>query len=147
MKSSMRISGFNGLLTDIGVAKEKLSDVLEEVIEDAAFRTQAAAIKGIQGGSKTGTIYEKYHPRRTHQASAFGQLPASDTGELASSIKIEVNNSTFYSVGTNLTHGFYLEFGTSEMSHRQWLTPSFELAIAGVVRDAKKRYAQKLGGN
>lgn len=41
-------------------------------------------------GPKSGRVYQLYGPRRTHQASAPGEYPATDTGRLASSIGYEI---------------------------------------------------------
>ena len=57
-----------------------------EVILGWCTINRGEAIKSIMQGPKTGRIYEKYNPRRTHRASAPGQAPASDTGNLVSQI-------------------------------------------------------------
>lgn len=144
MRTSMRVIGIEDLLKDINIASEKMDDVVEGVIEDVAFRTQEFAIRGIQRGPATGRVYTGRG--RTHQASAAGEFPMSDTGRLAASVEVEIRSKTFRSVGTNVFYGPHLEFGTAKMAPRPWLTPSFEQAIEGVVRDAKKRYVQKFGG-
>ncbi len=148
MKTAIKVTGFKALLVDIGVAKEKLDDVVHEVLDDAGVRTQNFGVRGIQRGPASGRVYTR--GGITHQASAPGQYPMSDTGELGTSVRvngIEGLGSDIVSVGTNVRHGFFLEFGTSNMLPRPWLTPSFEQAVAGITRDAKKRYGQKFGGN
>jgi len=146
MKTSIRVVGFKDLFSDIGIAGQKLKEVVQDTIDDAGLRTQEFAIRGIQGGPATGRTYEKYTPRRTHQASAPGEFPMSDTGRLAASVAIEGLGTNVVSVGTNVRYGPMLEFGTSNMRPRPWLTPSAERATEGVTRDAKKRYIQKMGG-
>ena len=149
MKTAIKVTGFKALLVDIGVAKEKLDDVMHDVLDGVALKTQEFAVRGIQRGPASGVIYTR-GGGITHQASAFGEYPMSDSGELALDVRvdgIEGLGSDIVSVGTSVRHGFFLEFGTSEMSHRQWLTPSFERASADIIRDAKKQYGKKFGGN
>ena len=50
------------------------------------------AVQSIQQGSKSGVVYEKYNPRRTHTASAAGQPPATDTGFLVNNIALKIES-------------------------------------------------------
>ena len=143
MRSSIHVSGFDELMLNMGIAEEHLQEVVQETIERAAFSTRDFAIKGIQRAAATGRVYEKYNPRRTHQASAPRQYPASDTGRLASSIEIEGLGKKVVSVGTAVMYGRHLEFGTRNMFSRPWLQPSFELALKDVIKDAKKRFHKR----
>lgn len=144
MKTSMQLSGFKDLLQSVGFAGEQLKDVVQDTIEDAGFRTQEFAVRGIQNGPATGRTYRR--DNITHQASAPGEFPMSDTGRLASSVDIEGLGTETVSVGTNVKYGLHLELGTSRMFPRPWLFPSAERASQEITRDAQKRYVQKLGG-
>ena len=64
----------------------------EEAVAETVFAIDAGVKHKIQRGPNSGRIYEKYRPRRTHQASAPGQAPATDTGNLIGSI---YNNPLF----------------------------------------------------
>ena len=143
MRSSIHVSGFEDLMRNMGVAEKHLDEVVQETIERAAFSTRDFAIKGIQRAPAAGRVYEKYNPRRTHQASAPGGYPASDTGRLASSIEIEGLGKKVVSVGTAVMYGRHLEFGTRNMFSRPWLQPSFELALKDVIKNAKKRFNKR----
>lgn len=62
-----------------------------------------------------------------HQASAPGQPPAPDTGQLRASITHsagEDDQSVFVDVGTNLATGRFLEEGTQHMDARPFLRPA-----------------------
>jgi HK97 gp10 family phage protein len=62
----------------------------------------------------------------THQASAPGEFPKTDTGQLVSSLFFRVGADKLSSYfGTKLVYGKYLEFGTSRMRPRPWLRPTF----------------------
>lgn len=170
MRSSIKVSGFDDLMRNIGIAEEHLDEIVQDTINSAAFKTSDFAIKGIQHGTATGTTYfripgEKYMTVRagspdgppvafipgagshnlslSHTASAAGEYPASDTGRLAGSIEIEGLGKKVVSVGTAVMYGRHLEFGTRNMFSRPWLQPSFELALKDVIKDAKKRFHKR----
>ena len=140
----IEMDGLNDLLgkmNQVGLAAE---DVIEEVLFDIATETQSEAIKGINGPPKSGRVYEKTNPNRTHTASAPGQYPASDTGRLASSVRMVPVGPTAYEVGTNVEYGPMLEFGTVKMAARPWLLPSFEKAKVGIEREIRAKLEAKL---
>ena len=74
--------------------KKTLKEGAEKNVKRAVFRStnlvRNTAVQSILQGGKSGRVYEKYEPRRTHQASRAGEPPASDTGFLASQITTEV---------------------------------------------------------
>lgn len=76
----------------------------------------ARAKELIQTGPKTGKFYG------SHQASAPGEAPASDTGRLVSSIRWEFSGSGLsIRVTAGAQYAAYLEFGTSIMAARPFL--------------------------
>ena len=85
------------------------------------------AQKSILSGG-TGTVYEKYEPRRTHRASAPNQPPASDTGFLASQITMEVttksNGTVIGQIISSAPYSKHLEFGTVNMTERPFMQPA-----------------------
>lgn len=67
----------------------------------------------------------------SHQASAPGEPPAVDTGQLRNSIAAAHGQDEigpYVDVGSNLEKSVYLEFGTSDMDPRPFMRPSIELA-------------------
>lgn len=90
-----------------------------------AVRVQNDARKSIQTGSRTGKIYTVTKAGKTHQASAPGEPPKTDTGALVASIAIEPEANAVL-VGTAITYGSELEFGRSYMAARPWLIPALE---------------------
>jgi len=85
------------------------------------------AINSIARGVKTGPIVTKYNPSRTHQASAAGEAPASDTGRLVNSISQDVVREGRNFVGrviASTDYAIHLEFGTSKMAARPFLQPA-----------------------
>lgn len=56
--------------------------------------------------------------------SAPGQPPAIDTGELAGSLQVEQIKPQQYALTTDAPYAPYLEYGTSNMAPRPFMTPA-----------------------
>lgn len=75
--------------------------------------------------SKTGKIYVRRGI--THQASAPGEAPASDTGTLARNITVEVNAEALTArVNSGTAHSAFLEFGTPTIEPRPHIRVSLD---------------------
>lgn len=99
-----------------------------KAVAATAQKVRKDAIKSIQRGTKTGTVYERGPGQNlsgTHQASAPGQAPATDTGRLVSSIKA-VSNGLSGAVFSKLDYSFWLEYGTIRMEPRPYLNPALQ---------------------
>lgn len=96
---------------------------LRKLVVATAAKVQGDAIRSIQRGPKSGRVY--MHGKVAHRASAPGQPPATDTGNLATSIH-RVNDGIQAAVGTGLEYGKHLEFGTKNIAARPWLFPALE---------------------
>jgi len=110
-------AAFRALGNNVGVH-------LSKAYIKGAVRIQTDARKSIQTGSRSGRIYS-VGIGRTHQASAPGEPPKTDTGALVASIAIEPELNAVL-VGTALRYGAELEFGRSNMAARPWLVPALE---------------------
>lgn len=117
--------------------QKRANGSLEKLLADGAISTEGAAKQAILSHQSKGVIYKR--GEKTHQASTEGNPPNSDTGVLVANITIEKIKGG-YDVGSRkgAPHGLYLEFGTSKMGARPWLTPSFDQAVRGIL-DAAKR--------
>jgi len=137
----IKVDGLAALLKqlqDVGAAGP---EVIEETIANLALTTQQYAVTGIRGGAASGRVYKRGGV--SHQASAPGQYPASDSGVLAGSVNSEITPTSAI-VGTNTFYGPYLEFGTAKMAARPWLLPSFERAKIGVEKELRARLEAKI---
>jgi HK97 gp10 family phage protein len=106
-------------------ARAKYSSALASVIFQSANFCRNHAIQNIARGTKTGRLYTRNGIQ--HQASAVGEYPATDTGELIASIAVEIDADKLgASVQATAPHAEYLEFGTSKMRARPFLQPSAE---------------------
>lgn len=78
--------------------------------------------KGTENGGKTQfTVGYK-----THRASAPGEAPAIDYGNLRSGISVEMTGETTAMVGVAADYGAPLEFGTRKMAARPFMRPSVD---------------------
>ena len=137
-------------------------DGAERAVVAAAIEGRAEVVKSIQRGPKTGRVYDSIFrtiggkavpvgPRQgnglsaTHQASAPGEAPASDTGRLANSIFFERVNNRTAAFGSNLIYALYLEFGTRKIAARPYFRPAAEKISAkfrGMIEAEIKRATQ-----
>src|SRR5262245_33744997 len=58
--------------------------------------------------------------------SAAGEAPAIDSGTLAASVHVERFNDQQYALSTDAEYAPYLEYGTSHMAPRPFMTPASE---------------------
>jgi|TARA_R100000773_G_C4221176_1_gene120144 HK97 gp10 family phage protein len=124
MKVSVKIDREGKNLTGISADIRKK---MQQVIVYGINATRNTAVDNILRGAKSGETYVKYNPRRTHQASASGQFPASDTGFLANNIVTNLQgNGLEGEVISQAEYSQYLEYGTSKMGARPFMQPSLE---------------------
>ena len=104
---------------------------IRRAMTKSAMLVDTTAKMSILRGSKSGSIVTKYNPNRTHQQSAIGEAPASDTGYLANSISHQVikemsGQSTEFIgvVSASAEYAIHLEFGTTNMEARPFLRPA-----------------------
>lgn len=111
------------VLRKIKNASDKFQEKITQAVAIAAMNVRNTAVEKIQHGPKTGRVYKKR--RRVHQASAQGEWPASDTGRLAGSIRI---NSFPLSAeaGTEVLYGKFLENKDPAHGGRPWLSRSYD---------------------
>jgi HK97 gp10 family phage protein len=151
-----------GILSTKGALDKMSKNVekeLEKQIKLAAINTGKIARDSIQRGSKTGNVYTHTFvtmngqaipiaPRAgqnlsaTHQASAKGEAPATDTGRLVSSITQEQSGDNEWIVGSRVDYSKWLEFGTRKIGERPFLRP----ALTKAGKEFEKRMLKALGG-
>ncbi len=133
-------------MTEAQKAGEKAA--IDAVVE-TAYAIQGDAVKSIQRGPKTGREYPR--GKKTHRASAPGEAPASDTGNLARNIRVKVNRSKGeVAVEANTPYAAALEFGTRgnpskkqpPMQPRPFMGPAFHKNVAGGKERLKTKWKQ-----
>lgn len=114
----------------VEVAKNKLGEFsdnalkyLEYVIHREGFQMEADMKQSMQGQGH-GAVY--MHGGVMHQASAPGDPPAIDTGNLVNSIHNETDDMKS-TVHIDAEYAGYLEYGTTRMAPRPYVAPAVEL--------------------
>jgi len=128
---SVVVTGVEKTIAALYLRVGKVETAVDRNIKNGAFAVEAEAIESIQGGMKTGAIYPS-GKTETHQASAPGEAPATDTGHLVASIMAvkNISGDGSWLVGSGLNYAKYLEFGTTQeggrLAPRPWLMPALE---------------------
>lgn len=128
----MRITvrGTKELAQALREASDDVRELASKQVIGTAMEGRTEIIRRIQSGPASGRVYEKYNPRRTHQASAPGQAPMSDTGRLASSVTFDQEGDLRAVVGSNLAYAAMLEYGTRKMASRPvWLPVAEQMRV------------------
>lgn len=73
-------SGLDALIGRLGKA--------DAIVKTAAFQVESNAKTAVQTGAKTGRVYKR-GKGKSHQASAPGEAPATDTGNLVNGISTQ----------------------------------------------------------
>ena len=121
----MRLTGTKELqaaLREFGINADK---EIADIVRGTAQNIRTHAIKSIQRGTKSGIVYKKTDPKRTHRASAPGEAPATDTGRLANSIQANIGGRKA-EVFTIVEYAPWLEFGTQKIQPRPFMFPALE---------------------
>lgn len=125
MKATIRFRGDRALEQAMEKFVDNAEDEVERIVGETAFDVHRDVIGSVQKGPATGAVYELFDPRRTHQASAPGQPPQTDTGRLASSISVRITGYEAV-IFSRTRYAEYLEFGTRDMAARPFFNPAVE---------------------
>lgn len=110
-----------------GRAASRVHRQLGQVVNATAHEVEARANAAVQEGPKTGQVYG------AHQASAPGEAPATDTGNLANSIQAQMTGPLAAEVSVGAEYAAALEFGTADgkIAPRPFLEPALDAARPG----------------
>lgn len=113
-----RIEGLAALYAALDGATAELDAAIGGVLDATGLEVRSEIIRRYNSGPATGRIYQKYNPRRTHQASAPGQAPMSDTGRLANATTYKKDRPLAVAVENRLEYATALEYGTRTIRAR-----------------------------
>lgn len=125
---SVTVDGIDDLIEQIEELSSEMQDAAADVVTATGVELRADVVKRYQNGPASGRVYQKYNPRRTHQASAPGEAPMSDTGRGANSVTFRNPTPLSASVGSDLAYASMLEFGTRKIAPRPAWVPAVEAA-------------------
>lgn len=145
MRISVSIDGEEALKAALVSLGDGVTDAVRKEVYRTGLELQGDIKQRIQRGPKTGRVYRRGNI--THQASAPGQAPATDTGRLVNSIYLDDEGfgrgRAEISVGSLLAYAAYLEYGTRTMAERPAWTPAaheaqrrFKARMEAVIRSA-----------
>lgn len=120
----------------------KLESVATQRMFAAAQEVRNETLRTLSG-NRTGRTYRVPGTQVTYTASAPGEAPAVQTGQLRNSIRDNVyseGKSVKGEVGTELLKGLWLEKGTSKMAPRPWLEPSFDKSLGRVKEILSRKW-------
>ena len=106
MQATIKVQNLDKVLKAFKSLSKDMKPDLQEVIKGGAQLIRSEAVKSIQTGPKSGKTYELYNPRRTHIASAPGEAPASDTGNLVNQIRVNLKSQDIVTVESRASKKF-----------------------------------------
>ena len=144
MNIQIKVTNLKKVLSQLNRLQKDMEVPFQEVVKGGGQQIRNEAIKSIQAGGKSGIVYQKYNPRREHRASAPGEAPASDTGNLVSKIIVKQKSRNRVNVESNANYSAYLEYGTSKMQPRPFMLPAFEKSKKPIINAVLNRVKRKI---
>jgi HK97 gp10 family phage protein len=157
MSLSMSVTTTKKLKGNLTKIERAVAKAVSQQLKLGALLVHGEAVRSIQQGPKTGIMYGKLRDikkinfnlpgknaalKRVHQASAPGEAPATDTGNLVKSGSVTLDpDGKSATVRFKAPYGPDLEFGTKNMAARPFLVPAFEknkAKIKQMIKDAEK---------
>lgn len=142
--SSIKVLGIPQLEKALGRKLKGINKTVARAITKGAFLVQKTARTKIMKGPKTGIKYAR--GKGFHQASAAGEPPANDLGNLQRSINVVAAQpgSPVAYVNANTEYAAPLELGTKTMEPRPFMTPSVQENAAQIEALVKAAVAEAL---
>ena len=144
MNIQLKVTNLKKVLKQLNRLQKDMEVPFQEIVKGGGQFIRGEAIKSIQTGSKSGVMYQMYNPRREHRASAPGEAPASDTGNLVSKIIVKQKSKNITNVESNADYSAFLEYGTSKMEPRPFMLPAFEKSKKPIINAVLKRVKNKI---
>ena len=144
MNITFTVKNLKKVLSQLNKLQKDMELPFQEIVKGGGQLIRGEAIKSIQTGAKSGVMYQKYNPRREHRASAPGEAPASDTGNLVSKIIVKQKTKNITNVESNADYSAFLEYGTSKMEPRPFMLPAFEKSKKPIINAVFKRVKNKI---
>ena len=116
-----------------------VADEVQRALNRGGLAIAGRAIEGIISPPASGRIYpSRGRKGASHQASAPGEFPNADTGELHQSItSIPVPGRVAVEVQATAPHALPLEVGTSKMRPRPFMGRSFDENVESIETDVR----------
>ena len=142
MKVDIEIDGLDGVVKAIMRSDPEIHRAIAGSMYEAAYIVEGRAKALVLEPPKTGRFYKRGKVT-VHQASAPGEAPARDTGNLAGRIQQDIDEAALEArISAQPPYAEALEFGTRKMEARPFMRRALaesERDVADAVRDAIKR--------
>lgn len=106
--------------------EEKVKQAVQRGVINGTELVRTTMVEKIQSGNKSGRVYTRGGV--THQASAPGEAPASNSGRLVQSIQTSYEFTIVLkgTVNASTEYAAPLEYGTQKMAERPFARPSLQ---------------------
>lgn len=138
------LTGPKKLKTQLEALVKASDPRMARAVQEATFLIHSTARKLIQDNS-SGTPAVRYTDgrKRNVKVSKPGDPPNTDTGRLVQSVNFNFTDKGLTGqVGTNLRYGAYLEFGTSDMAPRPWLSAAARMSEAKIKKIFREHFSE-----
>lgn len=122
MSVTIKIEGTDELKAALLNMSDDIRREVGKVVQKTGINLRGDIIKRYQRGPATGRIYRR--GGITHQASAPGEAPMSDTGRLAGGVLYSTTSDLSITVFHNEMRAVWLEYGTRHIRERPAWTPA-----------------------
>lgn len=133
---SVYVVGVPGIVAALATKRKTIEQSVARGVTMGAMLIQKTARKKIMNGPKSGVSYKR--GKKSHRASAPGEAPANDTGNLQRTINIvaaKPSDRSTAQVTCMSLYANYLENGTldGKLEARPFMTPSAEECAPKIV--------------
>lgn len=116
-------------------------DKLAPVVNRGARKIHGRMVKLVQTGSRSGQVYQR--GSITHRASAPGEPPKSDTGNLVRNMLFDIERSRSVVTGfvrVRTPYALALEFGRKDgsIAPRPYISVAIDIEIGRIEREIKE---------
>lgn len=129
MTITIEVEGLAQVQAELRKYGAKAEAAIAKAVTATALEVNTEVKRMIQRGPKTGRVYTRgggQNLSAEHQASAPGESPATDSGDLVVSVYFEQTQKLTATIGSRLAYAYYLEFGTSRIAPRPAWVPASE---------------------
>lgn len=106
---------------DFGRIAKRLPVVSRDIVRETLEKIESDIKAGMQA-AKSGNYYLRDYG--WHQASAPGEMPAVDYGNLIASLKVVMEQRASGTLQTDMYYAPFLELGTRKMAPRPFMEPA-----------------------
>lgn len=135
MSITVTVTGEEGVVATLQARADEIETKVQAVVTKYALKIEEKVKKKIAQAPATGRVYTRGEGI-THQASAPGEPPASDTGRLVSNIR-HVLMGMAAKVIADTEYAAALAFGTDTIQPRPFMKPVLDEIRDDFIRDLR----------